>query len=162
MKTYRKGPIGAIIDELEVAIEDFKSTLKKVSESDFSKVVDTKTRNPSCRSIETIVDHVIRCGYYYPTMVLRNKFPNEEFLLPSTKNLKTKSDYFKALDEMLVFNEDSMKRIKPSEIFQLDAAKKINTGWALYDYEQIMEHGIVHIYRHRRQIKQYIEKLKEI
>ena len=160
-RAFRKGPIGAIIDELETALEDYKTILKKVSEEDFVKIVVPKGGNPNLRSIQGITDHVLRCGYFYPTMVVRNKFPSENVQAPAVKNLKTKSDYIKAFNEMLIYNENLMKRIKPIEMFELDGAKQINTGWGLYDYEQIMEHGIVHVYRHRRQVQQFILKMSE-
>lgn len=37
---------------------------------------------------------------------------------------------------------------------EFDQTKKINTKWGQqYDVEQMLEHAIVHILRHRRQIK---------
>lgn len=42
---------------------------------------------------------------------------------------------------------------------EFDQAKKINTKWGQqYDVEQMLEHAIVHILRHRRQIKNALIK----
>ena len=39
---------------------------------------------------------------------------------------------------------------------------KIKTRWGqLYDVDQLFEHAIVHVLRHRRQIERFIVKLKE-
>ncbi len=47
--------------------------------------------------------------------------------------------------------------IQDPELRQLDNSLKIKTGWGqLYDIEQMMEHAIVHILRHKKQI----EKIK--
>ena len=44
------------------------------------------------------------------------------------------------------------------EIEQLDNTKKINVNWGQqYDIEQLVEHAIVHILRHRRQIEKFIK-----
>ena len=41
-----------------------------------------------------------------------------------------------------------------------DPSKKIKVRWGqLYDPEQLMEHAIVHILRHRRQIENFLEQL---
>jgi hypothetical protein len=43
------------------------------------------------------------------------------------------------------------------KIEEIDNAKKITTAWGkLYDIEQLLEHAIVHVLRHRRQIKKYL------
>ena len=58
-----------------------------------------------------------------------------------------------------VFFNCSMKdfsEINDDELEQFDDALKIKTGWGqLYDIEQLTEHAIVHILRHRRQIEKF-------
>ncbi|HEY5122872.1 MAG TPA: hypothetical protein VIK14_03975, partial [Ignavibacteria bacterium] len=47
-------------------------------------------------------------------------------------------------------------------IEQTDNSKKMNVGWGQqYDIEQLLEHAIVHILRHRRQIENFIKKQNE-
>ena len=59
--------------------------------------------------------------------------------------------YFKLFDDFpnLVLEEN-------------DNQKKILTSWGqLYDIEQLFEHAIVHILRHRRQIERFLIKLRK-
>ena len=158
-QTFRKGSIGAILDEYEIALEDFKKTIKKISNADLVKVVDPKTRDTNCRTIQGVLSHVVICGYFYPLRILQHKFPDKKFTFPKIVYLNKISEYNKALDEMFKFNVEALSKIKEREMLQADADKHIKTNWGSYDYEQIMEHAIVHIYRHRRQIKQFLLKL---
>ncbi|WP_294276359.1 hypothetical protein [uncultured Chryseobacterium sp.] len=44
---------------------------------------------------------------------------------------------------------------------EFDQSKKINTLWGQqYDVEQMLEHAIVHILRHRRQIENALVKME--
>ncbi|MBS1491981.1 MAG: DinB family protein [Bacteroidetes bacterium] len=160
-QNFRKGSIGAILDEYEIALADLKKTIRKISDADLIKIVDSKTRNPACKSIQTILSHVVICGYFYPTRILQHKFPDKKFDLPEIVYLNKVSEYIKALDEMFKFNVEALSKIKEREMLQADADKHIKTNWGSYDYEQIMEHAIVHIYRHRRQIRQFLLKLHQ-
>lgn len=160
-QTFRKGSIGAILDEYEIAIADLKKTIRNISDADLVKVVDAKTRNPNCRSVQTILTHVVKCGYFYPTLILRNKFHGKEFSLPAITHLKTIKEYNKALEEMFIFNEQSLGKIKESDMWNY-AKGRMDSGWGqIFDYDQIMEHAIMHIYRHRRQIQKFLLKLNQ-
>lgn len=160
-QTFRKGSIGAILDEYEVALADLKKTIRKISDTDLVKIVDAKTRNPNCKSVQTILTHIVKCGYFYPILILRNKFPGKEFALPTISHLKSIKEYNNALDEMFFYNEQSLGKLKESDMWNY-AKGRMDSGWGqIFDYDQIMEHAIMHIYRHRRQIQKFIIKLEE-
>lgn len=62
--------------------------------------------------------------------------------------------YISRLREALKYNEDFFIRNPDITMEEFDQTKKINTKWGQqYDVEQMLEHAIVHILRHRRQIK---------
>ena len=43
---------------------------------------------------------------------------------------------------------------------ELDNQQKIMVRWGqLYDVEQLMEHAIVHVLRHRRQVERFLGKM---
>ena len=47
-------------------------------------------------------------------------------------------------------------------IEQTDISKKMTVNWGQqYDIEQLLEHAIVHIFRHRRQIENFIKMQDE-
>ncbi len=157
----RIGTVGAILDEYALVINDLKKTIKKISSEDLKKIVDPNTRDTNCRTIQGILSHVVICGYYYVIRILKNKYPNKEFVFPKMVLLDKISDYNKALDEMYEFTEKNIINLKEREMRTVNPGKMIKTGWGWYDYEQILEHGIVHISRHRRQIKKFMMMLKE-
>ena len=64
-KTYRKGGVGAMMDEYERAAAELKNVLSSVSEEQFNRIVDTETKDDDCRSIQTIMGHVVNAGYGY-------------------------------------------------------------------------------------------------
>ena len=64
-KTYRTGAVGALMDEYERAAAELVSILEKITDEEFERIRDTKTQDEDCRSIQTIMRHVIRAGYGY-------------------------------------------------------------------------------------------------
>ncbi len=158
----RKGTVGALLDEYALVLKDFKKTIRKISDEDLTKIVDPNTRDTNCRTMQGILSHVVICGYYYVIRIMKNKYSakEKEFVIPKMVLLNKISEYNKALDEMYAFTEDKIINLKESEMRTVNPNKMIKTGWGWYDYEQILEHGIVHISRHRRQIQRLLIKLK--
>jgi len=61
----------------------------------------------------------------------------------------------------LKFTYETFADIQDDELEEYDNAKKMKTSWKqFYDIEQMMEHAIVHILRHRRQIERFKNLLK--
>ncbi|RZL62393.1 MAG: hypothetical protein EOO93_08955 [Pedobacter sp.] len=58
------------------------------------------------------------------------------------------------LKEAMVYTENVFIQNPNIPLEEFDPSKKINARWGQqYDVEQMMEHAIVHILRHRRQIE---------
>ena len=62
---YRPGAIGALADEHERAAHELQRLIEGVSDEDFELVRDLETTDESCRSIQTILNHVVRAAYGY-------------------------------------------------------------------------------------------------
>ncbi len=161
-KTYRNnGAIGAILDEYERAVQDLKDVLKTVTSAELVAIVDDKTNDTDCRSIQTILTHVVRSGYGYATYIRRKQgeilnFPERQFLFSI-------SDYNDALDMMFAYNVQLFDDYPDVPLEEFDSDGKVLVNWGqLYDIEQLMEHAIVHILRHRRQIERFLMKLKTL
>lgn len=153
MKKYRKGPLGALMDEYERAAEDYFRTIEKIPDDIFVKILDTQTKDEDCRSIQSICSHVLGSGIYYSNMI--RKHFNETITLKPTKNPAplnaqlTKTETLK----MLAYASESLEN-------KLDISDKdlgnylMKSRWGtIYDIEQLMEHAVLHIMRHRRQIE---------
>lgn len=160
MKTYRNsGAKGALLDEYERAIEDLQTTISDVSQKELETIVDADTKDPDCRSIQTILTHVVCSGYGYATYVRRHF--GEEIDFAERTTLKSVEGYQKALKAMFQFNEQLFEDYPDMKLEESDNSKKILVRWGqLYDVEQLMEHAIVHILRHRRQIDRFLIKLR--
>jgi DNA polymerase III delta prime subunit len=68
----------------------------------------------------------------------------------------TIAEYLDDLDGVFNFTEKVLEAFNDDDLEEFDNALKIKPGWGqLYDIEQMMEHAIVHILRHRRQIEKF-------
>lgn len=153
-KTYRQGASGALLDEYERTIIDLQNTISDISDAELITIVDTQTTDDSCKSIQTILSHIVCSGYAYAIYIRRFKRESIDF---RDEIFHTSiHDYTNHLNDSFVFMVDSFKDINDNQLEESDNAKKLKTSWGqIYDIEQIMEHAIVHVLRHRRQIEKY-------
>jgi len=157
---FRKGVIGALLDEYQNAVNDLKKNISDINETDLKIISDHKTSNKDCVSVQSVLTHVVLCGYNYMTMIDIHK-GNSDSPWPKRVFFNTIKEYNSALDRMFDHTVKTFDKVAESEMYEPDPAKKILTGWGqLYDYEQLMEHAIVHISRHRRQIQKFIQDRK--
>ena len=159
MKAYRtNGAIGALLDEYQKAIFELQNVIKNVTKKQLISITDPDTRDSDCRSIQTILTHVVRSGYYYVTAIRQSLGEKIDFI--DGKILNNVEAYHTALDKMFAYNEQLFEDYPNIKIEEYDVSKKILVRWGqLYDPEQILEHAIVHILRHRRQIERFLLKM---
>ena len=155
MQAFRnRGSIGAILDEYEKAIKELKFIIEDLSKSELAAVVDAQTADEDCKSIQTILTHVIRSGYTY-AIIIRNKL-GEDMSFFERQTLPTIAAYSEALDKMFEFNEQLFLDFPELSMESFQKNDLITSSWeTLYDVEQLFEHAIVHILRHRRQIEKF-------
>jgi len=152
-KQYRNGAIGALMDEYEHAGNELINVVKGIPESDFEKVFDQYTKDEDCRSVQTIVSHVINSGYGYANYI------RDRYSIPiksPARRLFLGTEFINEMNKMLDYTCDTLEgkwKISEKEIMKI----KIKSRWGPeYDIEQLLEHAIVHILRHRRQIEKFI------
>lgn len=153
-KIYRKGATGALLDEYERAIADLKNSIETITDKDLIKIVDRETADENCPSVQTILSHVVNSGYGYAISIHNLKGP---FMERPVKIFHPNiTQYLEDLARVFSFTENIFSKINDSELEEFDDALKIKTRWGqLYDIEQLTEHAIVHILRHRRQIEKF-------
>jgi uncharacterized damage-inducible protein DinB len=158
---YRTGAKGALLDEYERAIKDLQKVISQISGEELTRIVDHHTADENCRSIQTILSHVVHSGYGYATYIHNRNGDNKQ--RPDKVFHKGVSEYMQDLTSMFSFTEHVFENVSENEMEQADASRKIKTPWnQLYDIEQLMEHAIVHILRHRRQIEKFKIMLSEL
>ena len=97
--------------------------------------------------------HVVSAGYGYADYI------RESFSMPSTrppKRLLSREEAVTQLESMLEYTAQTLEgrwEMTDEEIESIT----MQTGWGVtYDLEQLLEHAIVHILRHRRQIEKFM------
>ncbi len=155
----RTGAKGALLDEYERAIIELRAVISDVTPGELDHIVDSDTRDPRCRSIKSILAHVISAGYSYANYIRRLKNVSyKEFPETTRENIEGyQADFL----EMFSYNIETFDSFTEEEVEEHESEKKMLTRWGqLYDIEQLMEHAIVHILRHRRQIESFKQKLR--
>ncbi|MEP6712193.1 MAG: DinB family protein [Ferruginibacter sp.] len=153
-KQFREGAVGALLDEYEKAILALQVVINDISNEELITAVDMDTPDPDCRSIQTILSHVIRSGYAYAVYILKLREFKMDF--PKRSLHLSVEEYQKDLNAIFSFTEAAFKNISDIELEHFDNDKKIITSWGeSYSIEQITEHAIVHVLRHRRQIEKF-------
>ena len=72
IKKYRDtGACGALLDEYEKALDELKGLVSEVTPERLIYIVDRITIDNDCRSIQTILTHVVSSGYNY-VITIRN------------------------------------------------------------------------------------------
>ena len=65
-------------------------------------------------------------------------------------------EYHNDLENLILYTIETFESIQDFELEEFDEDKKIKTSWGqVYDIEQMMEHAVVHVLRHRRQIEKF-------
>jgi len=153
-KTYRNGPVGALMDEYERASLELKALIRTLSQDDFSRIVDTDTEDEDCRSVQTIMNHVVRAAYGYANYI-RKQFGDNWLDSKEQYKLTTVEIACTELDQALEYTVETLQH-KWELTFEEMTSNEMKVSWGqVYDFEQLLEHAIVHILRHRRQIERF-------
>jgi len=152
-RTYRKGAVGALLDEYERAASELLAVIDSIDDGEFEKVRDTQTSDEHCRSVQTIMSHVVNSGFGYANSIRKAcSTPGEDY----TFRILSRSESKEGMVGMLAYTAETMHDKLDYNDDQL-AAVKVTMRWGpVYDLDQVLEHAIVHILRHRRQIERFL------
>jgi hypothetical protein len=152
-RTFRPGAMGALMDEYERALADLLRMLESMTQDSFAAVRDCETPDEDCRSIRTVVIHVVRAGYGYVGYMrsaLGTEFQRPEF------EVDTPADGIRHLVAMAACTAATFEDrwTLPDEVIE---AARIQSRWGpVFNLEQMFEHAIVHVLRHRRQLERFL------
>ena len=157
---YRdRGAIGALLDEYEKAIRELIGVVSTISDTQLMTIVDTETSDPDCVSVQSILTHVIRAGYYYADTIRSHQ--GEQTVAPSNYIATNSQDYSLVLEKMFAHTVRLFDDYPSLQLEEYEPARKIKSSWGQsYNVEQMMEHAIVHVLRHRRQIERFMIRMK--
>ena len=129
--------------------------MQNVGADDYSRIVEGESEH--CCSIEVIMNHVVRAGYGYSKYIRdalsMDALPVEDRQIPQT-------EIGGEIDKMLAYTAEIFegeRQITDEEMENI----YFKTRWGVtYNIDQLFEHAIVHILRHRRQIEKFLLKFQ--
>ncbi len=102
MKNYRtNGAVGALLDEYEKALSELKEIIKTLTDKELSTIADAETKDEDCRSIQTILSHLVRAGYTYAIYIRNQQGENLEFRTKTKR--QTAAKYIIDLEVMFAY-----------------------------------------------------------
>lgn len=154
---YKKGPVPALLRVYLNVINEFIIFLKTINNDEYIFIVDAEAEDKDCRSIQTIISHIVNSGYGYAHYIRGaikvDSIRPDYKLIQHDEIEKSLMNVFKFTDETFAGKEISYDEVD---------AKIVLTPWNndLYSIENILEHAIVHILRHKNQIERFLEIIK--
>jgi len=149
---FRSGALGALMDEYERAADDLKDIIEKTSQKNFEKIIDNSTSDEECRSIKSIINHVVAAGYRYANQI-RIMLGIKPYI-PEYK-IETPLEAIRGIDKVLILTANSVEGKWNLTSEEINETLQ-ETKWGFYNIEMMFEHAIVHILRHRRQIEKFL------
>ncbi|WP_118976419.1 DinB family protein [Taibaiella koreensis] len=148
----RQGATGALLDEYERALHDLKQCILLFDDKELVVIADPLTADEQCRSVQTVLTHVVSCAYSYAVYIGNLRGMALQRPLPTLRH--GSAAYLEDLDQVFAFTCGILEQVPDTALEEPDEAAKIRTAWQqIYDIEQMMEHAIVHVLRHRRQLE---------
>ncbi|HNI43073.1 MAG: DinB family protein [Chitinophagales bacterium] len=143
----------ALMGEYRRATVDYLYLLSQMSIEEFLALKDPHTPDPDCRSIQGVTFHVIQSGYTYANYIgSLSGQAWHEYRTP----IESPSIGITNIEQMLDYTDQMLDPLWYQEDEQL-ATYSILARWGVqYDLEQLLEHAIVHILRHRRQVERFL------
>ncbi len=151
---YRRGGLGGLQDEYERATRDLLLVLEHLSDEEY--LAPRPEEVDFLRSIQLIMYHVVRAAYGYA-----DKIRKTISVEVTSKKPEQPFSRLEAIDKLQAVIDYSAASFEGKWTMSSDDLDKITmmTPWKVeYSIEQMMEHAIVHILRHRRQIERILSE----
>ena len=147
------GPFGALMDEYARAADDFCRVIETIPLEGFLR--ETPSDDPDTVSVRAVCLHAVAAAHRYADYIRHaREMPFvDRFELPP-EAIESPAAVRVGLAEMLRYTETSLAGWYEDPA----PAEKVTftVRWGpTYDPEMILEHGIVHLLRHRRQVERW-------
>jgi uncharacterized damage-inducible protein DinB len=152
MKEYRQGILGALMDEYERAAADLAQVLSTIDSGRYEQVIDEKGSEYD-RSIQAIMKHVVSSGYGYANYL------RKLWSIPVTSPqvpLESLAGAIASVHKILAYTSETLEGRWSLSEEETDNTTFVVSWGVTYNIEQILEHAIVHILRHRRQLEKIL------
>ena len=149
----KQNAILALLHEYKSTFDALEKVIQDIDTNTLTHIFDSETKDPDCASIQNILEHVCSSAYFYIEMIQKFKdLPIEKY----NKEILYSSSlaYAKEFQKALNFTEKTLLLLSDEDF---ENPEKLTTSWGQkYDIEQLIEHAIVHVMRHRLQIEKFL------
>lgn len=152
---FRNGVTGALLDVYQEAMVNFYTVAAMLPGEAFSNPSSSLYEEKA--TLHSIIHHTIASGYIYADHIRVLFQLSTDY---KSGDIKCVDDVKTQLRHMLVYTEEALTptfNMSHKQITEI----LIHASWGkVYDLEMLLEHSIVHIYRHERQLKRYVGATK--
>ena len=141
----------AILDEYIRAVREFAGLLSAIPPPRY--IGTTSLSDERLPDIRAVCEHVIRCIYLYADYIEDTLDGTDRGTRHHDFGFATPAEAVGSLWPAFRRTVDVLGRIRDYGDEQLEAVRFVTRWQQPYDIEQMLEHAIVHILRHRRQIE---------
>lgn len=149
------------MDGYERAALELKSIARNIIEENYTRIVDTETTDDDCRSIQTIMNHVIHAAYGYANGI-RKQFSIPFEPIGEDRKQIPPSEIGDEIDKVLAYTVETLDgkwEMSYAEMEETIIMRKENFSENL---EQLLEHAVLHVLRHRRQIEKFLPEFNHV
>ena len=147
------GPFGALMDEYARAAEDFCRVIEALTPAVYA--ASRPSDDPDTTSIQAICRHAVGAAHRYSDYIRKARaLPYVDQYLPDPQSPASPSAVRPALAEAMQYTEESLAGWYEDPASSESVKFEVRWG-PTYDAEMILEHAIVHLLRHRRQIERW-------
>lgn len=158
LEDYRSGGIGALIDEYERAALELTRLLETITEEDYVKILDPETEDSDCQSIQTMMNHVVHAGYGYANSI-RGHFSIPHKPFGDERPQIQKSEIGDEIEKVFEYTIETLGGKWEMSYQEMNGLIVYRTEKFSENIEQLLEHAVMHILRHRRQIDKFLLKI---
>lgn len=148
------GPFGALMDEYARAADDFCRSIEGLAVERFSE--ERPSDDPDTRSIAAVCAHTVASAYGYGNYIRQARgVPASSPQRPEPREIASAGGVRSRLEAALRYTEASIGGLYDADAAVIESLR-FQVRWGpTYDPEMILEHAIVHLLRHRRQIERW-------
>jgi uncharacterized damage-inducible protein DinB len=147
------GPFGALMDEYARAADEFCRVIETIAAARF--VRESASSDPDTVSIRAVCRHAVSAAHRYADYIRKARglpFVDRFELPPET--LPDPGAVRAGLSAALRYTEEALAGWYEDPALAEQATFQVRWG-PTYDPEMILEHAIVHLLRHRRQVERW-------
>lgn len=146
------GVVGALMDEYARAADDFTVVVEALAPARWEREIESK--DPDTRSLRRVAEHAVRAAWRYADYIREARGLTFE-AKRSNQSLDSPLELRPRLAEALRYTEGAFEGLYGASDESV-AEPRFTVRWGpVYDPEMLIEHAIVHLLRHRRQVLRF-------